>query len=327
MKARARSSTGSPAAPMPWCASRAGTTPATRWSSARPRLQAVAAAIGHRAGTLSVIGNGVVLDPWALKAEIEKLGEQGVSINAETLAHRGQLRADPAAPPRSRRAARTRRARARSAPPGAASARPMRTRSVAARSACAIWRISTISGRSSTGCARITMRCAPGSTSRRSTGPRCSRSCARSRPSCCNSRSRCGSASRRCARPARASCSKARRACCSTSITAPIRSSPARTRQRHRGGRFGLGPAAVGFVLGIVKAYTTRVGSGPFPTELDDEIGQRLGERGHEFGTVTGRKRRCGWFDAVLVRQTCSILGRDRHRADQDRRARRVRDR
>src|SRR5688572_28066896 len=66
----------------------------------------------------------------------------------------------------------------------------------------------------------------------------------------------------------------------------------------------GTGPSAAGFVLGIVKAYTTRVGSGPFPTELADEIGQRLGERGHEFGTVTGRQRRCGWFDAVLVRQS-----------------------
>ena len=71
----------------------------------------------------------------------------------------------------------------------------------------------------------------------------------------------------------------------------------------------GMGPGAIGFVLGIVKAYTTRVGEGPFPTELFDEDGQRLGERGHEFGTVTGRKRRCGWFDAVLVRQTCAISG------------------
>jgi adenylosuccinate synthase len=71
----------------------------------------------------------------------------------------------------------------------------------------------------------------------------------------------------------------------------------------------GLGPNAAGFVLGIVKAYTTRVGSGPFPTELDDADGQRLGERGHEFGTVTGRQRRCGWFDAVLVRQSCAISG------------------
>ncbi len=71
----------------------------------------------------------------------------------------------------------------------------------------------------------------------------------------------------------------------------------------------GLGPDAVGFTLGIVKAYTTRVGEGPFPTELHDEDGQRLGERGHEFGTTTGRKRRCGWFDACLVRQACAISG------------------
>ena len=71
----------------------------------------------------------------------------------------------------------------------------------------------------------------------------------------------------------------------------------------------GTGPSAAGFVLGIVKAYTTRVGSGPFPTELDDATGQRLGERGHEFGTVTGRKRRCGWFDAVLVRQSAAVSG------------------
>ena len=71
----------------------------------------------------------------------------------------------------------------------------------------------------------------------------------------------------------------------------------------------GMGPGAIDFVLGIVKAYTTRVGEGPFPTELFDEDGQQLGERGHEFGTVTGRQRRCGWFDAVLVRQTCAISG------------------
>jgi len=71
----------------------------------------------------------------------------------------------------------------------------------------------------------------------------------------------------------------------------------------------GMGPSAAGFVLGIVKAYTTRVGSGPFPTELSDETGQRLGERGHEFGTVTGRQRRCGWFDAVLVRQSAAVSG------------------
>ncbi|MFA6124330.1 MAG: adenylosuccinate synthase [Sphingomonas sp.] len=74
-------------------------------------------------------------------------------------------------------------------------------------------------------------------------------------------------------------------------------------------GGSGLGPSAVGFVLGIAKAYTTRVGSGPFPTELEDETGVRLGERGHEFGTVTGRKRRCGWLDAVLLRQSAAVGG------------------
>lgn len=74
-------------------------------------------------------------------------------------------------------------------------------------------------------------------------------------------------------------------------------------------GGSGMGPGAVGFVLGIAKAYTTRVGSGPFPTELEDATGERLGVRGHEFGTVTGRKRRCGWFDSVLVRQSVAVSG------------------
>jgi adenylosuccinate synthase len=71
----------------------------------------------------------------------------------------------------------------------------------------------------------------------------------------------------------------------------------------------GMGPGALGYILGITKAYTTRVGEGPFPTELHDEIGQFLGEKGHEFGTVTGRKRRCGWFDAALVRQSVATNG------------------
>ncbi|MET0258878.1 MAG: adenylosuccinate synthetase, partial [Methylobacterium sp.] len=71
----------------------------------------------------------------------------------------------------------------------------------------------------------------------------------------------------------------------------------------------GLGPSSLGFVLGITKAYTTRVGEGPFPTEQDNAVGEFLGTQGHEFGTVTGRKRRCGWFDAVLVRQAVAING------------------
>ncbi|MBT5497380.1 MAG: adenylosuccinate synthase [Alphaproteobacteria bacterium] len=73
----------------------------------------------------------------------------------------------------------------------------------------------------------------------------------------------------------------------------------------------GLGPKSLDYILGITKAYTTRVGSGPFPTELEDEVGRRLGERGKEFGTVTGRQRRCGWFDAVLVRKSVKLSGMD----------------
>ena len=71
----------------------------------------------------------------------------------------------------------------------------------------------------------------------------------------------------------------------------------------------GTGPENIGYILGITKAYTTRVGSGPFPTELKNEIGEALGKKGNEFGTVTARKRRCGWFDGVLVRQTINISG------------------
>ena len=73
----------------------------------------------------------------------------------------------------------------------------------------------------------------------------------------------------------------------------------------------GIGPRYAGYVLGIAKAYKTRVGSGPFPTELTDAVGEKIGERGHEFGTVTGRKRRCGWFDSVLVRQVAKVSGID----------------
>jgi len=71
----------------------------------------------------------------------------------------------------------------------------------------------------------------------------------------------------------------------------------------------GMGPRSIGYVLGIAKAYTTRVGGGPFPTELTDEIGQTIGERGHEFGTVTGRARRCGWFDAPIARFATRVNG------------------
>ncbi|MEY9689740.1 adenylosuccinate synthase [Bradyrhizobium ottawaense] len=87
----------------------------------------------------------------------------------------------------------------------------------------------------------------------------------------------------------------------------------------------GLGPGAVGYVLGLCKAYTTRVGQGPFPTEQDNETGRRIGERGREFGTNTGRPRRCGWFDAVLVRPGGPDLRHQRPGADQARHSRRLR--
>jgi adenylosuccinate synthase len=95
-----------------------------------------------------------------------------------------------------------------------------------------------------------------------------------------------------------------------TSTTAPIPTSPPPTpwRPRPRRARAWV-PAQVGYVLGICKAYTTRVGEGPFPTEQDNDIGRKIGERGREFGTNTGRPRRCGWFDAVLVRQTVRTSG------------------
>ena len=93
---------------------------------------------------------------------------------------------------------------------------------------------------------------------------------------------------------------------------APIRLSPLRTQSLASATGSGTGPSSVTFTLGITKAYTTRVGSGPFPTEDFGTDGERMGERGREFGTVTGRKRRCGWFDAVMVRQaglTAGITG------------------
>ncbi len=92
--------------------------------------------------------------------------------------------------------------------------------------------------------------------------------------------------------------------------TVPYVTSSSTTAGQAAGGA-GLGPGAIGYVLGITKAYTTRVGSGPFPTEQSNEIGEHLGTRGNEFGTVTGRRRRCGWFDAVMVRQAARISGMD----------------
>ena len=108
--------------------------------------------------------------------------------------------------------------------------------------------------------------------------------------------------------PAATCCSRGPRPPSSTSTTAPIPSSPRPTRSA--GGACtgtGVGPRDIGEVIGIAKAYVTRVGAGPFPTECLDEVGDLLVERGHEFGTNTGRRRRCGWFDAVMVRQAVRL--------------------
>ena len=130
-----------------------------------------------------------------------------------------------------------------------------------------------------------------------------------SRRGCCPTWIRYGRCSTRSGAKASASCSKARRG----AARHRPRHLSVRHLLEHRGGpgrdRLGLGPAAIGYVLGICKAYTTRVGEGPFPTEQKNEVGRLIGERGREFGTVTGRPRRCGWFDAVLVRQTVRTSG------------------
>ena len=252
-------------------------------------------------GTPSVIGNGVVLDPWALKAEVEQIARAGRRGHARRADDRRDLPADPADPPRPRCTARGRvAARARSARRGAASARPMRTRSAAARSASATSRISTSSARCSTACARITTRCAPASASRRSTASGCSRDLAEIADFVLPF-----------AKPVWRDLDEARARGRRILFegaqgvlldvdhgTYPFVTSSNTVAGHDRGRAAASGPSAAGFVLGIAKAYTTRVGSGPFPTEQDNEIGQKLGERGHEFGTVTGRKRRCGWFDA-----------------------------
>ena len=121
-------------------------------------------------------------------------------------------------------------------------------------------------------------------------------------------------------------CSRAPRARCSTSTTAPIRSSPPRTRSpAPPASAPASGPTRIDEVWGVAKAYATRVGGGPFPTELDDDIGRHLLERGHEYGTTTGRQRRCGWLDLVALRYAARINGLTALRHHEARRARRHR--
>ncbi|PAV69043.1 hypothetical protein WR25_25863 [Diploscapter pachys] len=192
-------------------------------------------------GTPSVIGNGVVLDPWALKAEIERLGEQGVSATPETLR-------------------------------------------IADTCALILPLHRDLDGlrEDASGAGKI-------GTTRRGIGP---------------------AYEDKVGRRAIRVCDLAHLDDLGPQLDRLLAHHDAlRAGFGTAAGGSGLGPAAVGFVLGIAKAYTTRVGSGPFPTELDDETGERLGQRGHEFGTVTGRKRRCGWIDTVLLRQSAAVGG------------------
>ena len=270
-----------------------------------------------RPGKLSIIGNGVVIDPWALLDEIEtraraaasRIGPDNLRIAenaALILPLHGEL---DRARERARAAARP--APARSAPPAAASARPTRTRSRAARCACATWptpdllarRVDELLAASQRAAARL--RREP-SSRRRRCSPQLSALAPKLLPYAEPVWQRLAELRRR---GARILFEGAQGAMLDVDHgTYPFVTS-SNTLAAAAALGAGTGPDGVGYVLGITKAYTTRVGAGPFPTELDDEIGRGLGERGREFGTVTGRARRCGWFDAVLVRQAVKVGG------------------
>ena len=261
-------------------------------------------------GTLSIIGNGVVLDPWALKAEIERLGEQGIAVTAQTLriadtcvlilpVHRelDGLREDASG---AGKIGTTRR--------GIGPAYEDKIGRRALR-VCDLAHLDDLE-------------------------PQLDRLCAHhdalragfaeppvDREKLLNDLRSIADFVLQFAKPVwldlNAARAKGRRILFEGAQgvlldvdhgTYPFVTSSNTIGGAAAGGS-GLGPGAVGFVLGIAKAYTTRVGAGPFPTELTDATGEVLGQRGHEFGTVTGRKRRCGWFDAVLVRQSVSVGG------------------
>ncbi len=207
------------------CASRAATMPAIRSSSTASTYKLSLLPSGVvRPGKLSVIGNGVVVDPWHLLEEIARLRGQGVADHAREPAHRRQRHADPAAAPRARPAPRDlQRGDRRSAPPGAASARPMRTRSAAAPSASWIWPTLRHSAAQDRAPAGASQRAAPRPRHRRDRRRRAAAQLTAIAPQAAALRRHgLGPARRRSAAPASASCSRARRARCSTSTTAPI---------------------------------------------------------------------------------------------------------
>ncbi len=269
-----------------------------------------------RPGKLSIIGNGVVVDPWALLKEIDDARAARASRSApDHLRIADNASPDPAAARRASTARARRRAGTRKIGTTGRGIGPAYEDKVARRAirVCDLADPDALAERVDALLlhhnALLRGLGAPEVDGARRCSRRCSTIAPRILPYADRVWQRLDEARRaRQAHPVRGRAGRT----CSTSTTAPIPTSPRPTPMpaRRRSARASA-PRAVGYVLGITKAYTTRVGAGPFPTELDDEIGQRLGERGHEFGTVTGRKRRCGWFDAVLVRQAVKVGGID----------------
>jgi adenylosuccinate synthase len=265
---------------------------------------------GIVSGTMSIIGNGVVLDPWALKAEIEKLEAQGVTINDDNLAIADNC---PLILPIHRDLDGLREAAAGSGKIGTTGRGigPAYEDKVGRRAirVCDLEHLDHLD-------AQLDRLCAHHDALRAGFGQ-----APIDRAALLDELRAIAPSVLRFAQPVWKRLKKVRKAGAKILFegaqgvlldvdhgTYPFVTSSNTVSGTAASGS-GLGPGSTGFVLGIVKAYTTRVGSGPFPTELEDEIGQTLGEKGHEFGVVTGRKRRVGWFDAVIVRQSCSISG------------------
>jgi adenylosuccinate synthase len=265
---------------------------------------------GIVSGTMSIIGNGVVLDPWALKAEIEKLEAQGVTINDDNLAIADNC---PLILPIHRDLDGLREAAAGSGKIGTTGRGigPAYEDKVGRRAirVCDLEHLDHLD-------AQLDRLCAHHDALRAGFGQ-----APIDRAALLEELRAIAPSVLRFAQPVWKRLKKVRKAGAKILFegaqgvlldvdhgTYPFVTSSNTVSGTAASGS-GLGPGSTGFVLGIVKAYTTRVGSGPFPTELEDEIGQTLGEKGHEFGVVTGRKRRVGWFDAVIVRQSCSISG------------------
>ena len=265
---------------------------------------------GIVSGTMSIIGNGVVLDPWALKTEIEKLEAQGVTINDDNLAIADNC---PLILPIHRDLDGLREAAAGSGKIGTTGRGigPAYEDKVGRRAirVCDLEHLDHLD-------AQLDRLCAHHDALRAGFGQ-----APIDRAALLEELRAIAPSVLRFAQPVWKRLKKVRKAGAKILFegaqgvlldvdhgTYPFVTSSNTVSGTAASGS-GLGPGSTGFVLGIVKAYTTRVGSGPFPTELEDEIGQTLGEKGHEFGVVTGRKRRVGWFDAVIVRQSCSISG------------------